>query len=565
MNSTLRWLWRVMGKKKGYTLALTLIQAASSGISVLFALVLRGVVDNAVGKNTTEFWRYVFLMIGIILVQVSIGAVIRWLYEAARSDMENTFKQRLADRILRKDYASVSATHTGEWLNRLTNDSVIVANGTVEILPGLVGTVVRLVSALILLVAMDRWFAVILIPAGILMILVSYAFRRVLKRLHKKVQESDGKLRIFLQERISSLMVIKSFGGEDQVGLEAERKMREHRAARLKRNRFSNTANVGLGLAMWGMYLVGVVYCAHGILTDRVTYGTMTAVMQLIGQVQGPFASIAEFLPRWYALTASAERLMEAEAYADDSGSISPREGLEKYYENDFQAIGFEHVSFTYLPPSRDTDDDSVIPDVLHDLTLEIGKGEYVGFIGPSGCGKSTALKLLMCLYPPDSGTRYLKDGTGKHELTAEWRGLFAYVPQGNHLMNGTIREIVTFGDEEKMRDEERLQKALKAACADSFVSELEYGIDTMLGERGAGISEGQMQRIAIARAIFSDHPILLLDEATSSLDIETETRLLASLRTMTDRTVIVVTHRRAALSICDRILQFTEDGVTLV
>ena len=199
----------------------------------------------------------------------------------------------------------------------------------------------------------------------------------------------------------------------------------------------------------------------------------------------------------------------------------------------------------------------------LENLSLDIRKGETVAFTGHSGCGKSTALKLLMCIYPPDAGSRYLRftDGS-RQELDARFRRLFAYVPQGNALMRGTLREVVSFAAPGRAGDDEALWRALEIACADGFVRELKEGLDTQLGERGAGLSEGQMQRIAIARAIFAESPVLLLDEATSALDGETERRLLENLRRMTDKTVVIVTHRPAALEICDRVLCFTENDV---
>ncbi len=213
----------------------------------------------------------------------------------------------------------------------------------------------------------------------------------------------------------------------------------------------------------------------------------------------------------------------------------------------------------TTLPVRED--EKTKMPVVLKNISFEIRKGEYVAFTGYSGCGKSTLLKLMMCLYPLENGGRFLRAGE-KIPLTSEWNRLFAYVPQGNHLMSGTIREIVTFSDKNQMKDEIRINKALKIACADEFVSYLENGIDTMLGERGTGLSEGQMQRIAVARAIFSDNPILLFDEATSALDEQTERQLIENLRTMTDKTVVIVTHRPAALEICDKIFEFTGNGI---
>ena len=203
------------------------------------------------------------------------------------------------------------------------------------------------------------------------------------------------------------------------------------------------------------------------------------------------------------------------------------------------------------------------MPVVLHDLSFEVRKGETVAFTGHSGCGKSTALKLLMCVYRQDSGERFFTDRNGKKsDLSSAYRRLFAYVPQGNCLMNGTIREIVSFAAPDAAYDEERMMSALKIACAEEFVSVLDNGTDTLLGERGSGLSEGQMQRLAIARAVFSGSPILLLDEATAALDAETEKRLLENLRNMTDKTVVIVTHRPAALEICNRVLEFTENGV---
>ena len=544
MNKTTRWLLSVPGKKKGYVIALTLLQAVSGSIGVVYALLLRAIVDSAVAKEQAQLRHYVILIIALIVFQLALAAVIRWLRELAKSSIENVFKQRLLENILRRDYGQVSAIHSAEWVNRLTNDTTVVANGCVDILPGLGGMIVKLLSAFIMILAIDKWFIGIFVPGGILLILCTWIFRGVLKRMHKKIQESDGQLRIFLQERISNLMLIKSYAGEEQSGRGAAEKMQAHKAARMRRNRFSNLCNIGFGAAMHGMVLVGVIYCAYGILSGSVTYGTMTAIMHLTAQIQSPLANLTGFIPQWYAMLASAERLMEAESFAEENACADIDEVLS-YYRDEFSVLGLRDASFSYKPSV-----DEEMPVVLDHLDLEIRKGECVAFTGPSGCGKSTVLKLLMCLYPLESGERFI-DGQA---LTARFRRLFAYVPQGNALMNGTIREIVSFSDPEGAKDDVRVRNALDIACAGSFVDDL----DALLGERGSGLSEGQMQRIAIARAIFSESPILLLDEATSALDEATERQLLENLQKLTDKTVVIVTHRKAALEYCGRVARFS-------
>ena len=572
-NNAIKWLYAVPEKKKLYILALMLVQALHSASGVLYALLLRNIVDNATAHDKAGFWHYVVLTVLLVVAQIGMRAVIRWLNELSRSTFENIFKARLMHNILRKDFASVNAVHSGEWLNRLTNDTVVVADSYVEILPGLVGMVVKLISAVIMMIVLDWRFACVLLPCGILLIIFTYAFRKVLKRLHKQVQERDGKLRIFLQEHIGSMMIIRSFAAEQQTEDEANERMNAHKNARMRKNHFSNFCNIGFGLAMNGMYLFGVCYCGYGILLGTISYGTLTAISygtltaitQLISQIQAPFANITGYLPRFYAMTASAERLMEIESFRNDSEKTAlDIDTVKAYYSDSFKSFGLKNADFTYYPAVdsiKDLTKDNQ-PVVLNNISIEIGKGEYVAFTGHSGCGKSTVLKLLMSIYQLDGGERYLTDTQGTKPLSAEWHRLFAYVPQGNQLMSGTIREVVAFADKADMRNDERINRALHIACADDFVSELESGIDTLLGERGTGLSEGQMQRIAIARAIFSESPILLLDEATSALDADTEKRLLQNLRSMTDKTVVIVTHRPAALEICDRVIDFTNtDG----
>lgn len=560
-DNAIRWLYKVPAGKKIYILALTIVQCLNGASGVLYAVFLRDIVNSAVDRDKQAFIQSSIFIVLLILVQLTLSAISRWLSELSRATLENLFKERLMHNILRKDFSRVTAVHSGEWLNRLTSDTTVIANNYTEIIPGFAGMAVKMISALVMITILDARFAIIIIPLGIILALLTFAFRKRMKKLHKGVQEKDGVLRVFMQERIGSLTVIRSFAAEDQTEADTHAKASAHKKARMKRTRFSNICNFGFGGAMNGMYVFGIIYCAYGILTGTVSYGTLTAIAQLITQIQSPFANITGYLPRWYQMLASAERLMEIEKFDDDIvEDAKSREEAAGFYRDSLAGIGLDNVSYTYYPSTNTVEEVSKdsMPVAVEGLSLAVKKGEYVAFTGHSGCGKSTALMLLMGIYKPDSGERYVElTGGTRAPLEASWHRLFAYVPQGNKLMSGTVRDIVSFAGKAEDDSDEKINRALKIACADEFIGELDNGIDTVLGERGTGLSEGQMQRIAIARAIYSDAPVLLLDEATSALDEATEKKLLENLRALTDKTVVIVTHRAAALEICDREIEF--------
>lgn len=556
--NAIKWLYKTPEKKKLYILGLIIIQAINGLTGVFYAILLRNIVDNATNHNENEFWKNVLFIISLVILQLILRALIRWLNELSRATIENIFKHRMFKYILDKNYEKINSIHSGEWINRLTNDTKVIADGYVEIIPGMIGTAIKLISAVVMICIIDINFSYIIIPSGIIMLITTYFLRKKMKNLHKKIQEKDGNLRIFFQDHITNLLMVHSFAVEKQTLNAADEKMKEHKKARMKRNIFYNFGNMGYGCVINGLYLVGVCYCGYGILINIISFGTLTAITQLISQIQSPVANITGYIPKFYSMLASAERLMEIENFENEiDKELYDYKYINNYYNKNMKAIELKNIEYTYFKtannPKEISKDD--MPVVIKNINLTIKRGETIAFVGHSGCGKSTILKILMGIFKIDKGKINIIDvKDSKKEFTSKWRRLFAYVPQGNGIMSGSIKDIVSFCEEKQ--DIDRINTALKISCADEFVNELKDNIDTVLGERGLGLSEGQIQRISIARAIYSQSPILILDEATSALDIKTEEKLLENLKNMTDKTVIIVTHHKAVMEKCDKIFE---------
>lgn len=542
-NPAMSWIFGVSGKLKLGVLLLVLLNSAISISAVAFALVLREAIDGAVSGNKMVFLKFVIILGLIMLGQIAARGVIRFLDEYVRSGMENVIKTRLYETILSRKYSAITAFHTGELLNRITNDAVVVADGFVQIIPGIIAMLVKLAGAAAVLFVLDYRFSIIFFAGGGLVLIFTTLFRRVMKKLHKDVQAADGVLRSYLSENLGSLMVLKTFGAERKSIDTSKQYMDKHRFMRMKRNKFSNICNVGFGLVMNGGYIFGLCWCSFGILHGSITYGTLSAVLQLVDQLWAPLANMTGYLPKFYGMLSSAERCMELETLEEEHvESQFSRDYCRELYK-DMTAIECKNITFRY--------EDDII---LENADISIGKGELITIMGNSGAGKSTLLKLLLAIYEPEKGTLEIKTEKESYALTEKYRKMFAYVPQGNFLMSGNVTSaIASLDDTNADVDMDKVKSVAHIACADTFVEKLEHGYDTLIGERGMGISEGQAQRLAIARALYTDAPVLLLDEATSALDEQIEKKVLKNIRELTDKTVIIVSHRKAVLEVCDR------------
>lgn len=552
-TATLKWIFSVAGPGGKWVTLLTLVRIAQGGLAIFYAYALRAVVNCATAGDRPGFLPAISQFIALVVATVVLQALGRYLHDKAHATLEKAFRLRAFSQLLSRSYAKVSAVHTGDWMNRITSDCAAIIAGILRVLPELCGMLVRLLGAFFALMTIVPQVALLLLPAGLIMIGLSYILRGRLKRYHKDLQRADGASRSFFQERLGSLPVIHSFTQEDATAKQAGSQLDSLVAARMKRSHFANLSSTALTFAMVTAQVIGIGVCCAGILEGTVSYGTMSAVMYLINLLGTPFAQLSGSLSQYYAMVASSERLMEIESFpADHTQPPIPLEQVLPYYQEEFAGFGLENAAFSYEEDSGSQ--------VLQGVNLEVKKGQFVAFTGRSGCGKSTAMKILLSLYPLDSGKAFLRNADGScTPLDARSRGLFAYVPQGNGMICGTIRQSLAFGDEKRMTQEKQIYSALRIACAEEFVNELPQGLDTPLGEHGSGLSEGQLQRLSIARAILSQRPVLLLDESTSALDEATEEQLLRNLRSMTDRTVVIITHRKAALSHCDQIIPFAD------
>ncbi|MCC8076282.1 MAG: ATP-binding cassette domain-containing protein [Clostridiales bacterium] len=548
-DTSLAWVVRMArGDLAGIAL-LTACTGISAFLSVVLALVMRSAIDSAVALERGLFLRWSGVFLGIILALLVLQAAARQLDENIRASIENRLKEHTYEGLLRSSYGSLKAFHTGELQNRMTNDVKIVADYATDLIPGVCSMAVQLVCALVVLLILDWRFGSLFLVGGLVMLAVTFLFRRRMKGLHKEVQETDGKLRSWLQESIESVLILKSFEAEDMAAGRTAGKTAAHKKARMKRRTFSNVCNVGFGAVMQGSYLFGLVWCGFGILNGTLSYGTLTAVLELISQIRSPFANLSGFVPHYYAMLASTERLMELEQL--------PKEAAPARALPPFTILCAEDLTFIY---------DDGEEEVIQSASFSIEKGEIVALTGLSGIGKSTLLKLLLGIYAPVSGRLYAVCETGEISLSPATRRWFSYVPQGNMLLSGSIYEAVDFlhAAPYTQTQRDRVEWACKIACADEFICQLPDGYATVLGEKGAGLSEGQVQRLAIARAVYRNAPVLLLDEATSALDEDTERRLLRNLKALGGQTVLIVTHRPAVMEICSKQLVFEHANITV-
>lgn len=545
----LKWIFNICSRQMPVMITLVLLNAFYGVTSVFFARLSKSIIDGATELHSMSVvTKYAFALLGLVVFQMLLNITKNVMSDWCSAKLEMTLKKYMLNSVINKDYISVTSYHTGDLQNRMFNDVRIVAEGFTTIIPQIAFYGAKLLGALIYLVIIDKIFALVFTVGGVIVFITTRTFRKTLKNLHKKVQETEGKTRSFIQEILSNLLVIKAFSAESKIDSQTDELQEENFKARMKRRNFSIIANSGLGMVFNIGTVFAVTFGAWGIMNTGMSYGTVTAIIQLVNQVQSPFASLSGVMPKYYSLVASAERLKEIDDLPFEEKSNSDDLDIYECYKS-MQAISFDNISFKY---DRDI--------IFDKASLSIKKGDFVAIMGISGIGKSTLLKLLLGVFTTQEGTINLHTSNGDIVVDKSTRRLFTYVPQGNMLISGTIRDNLTFMNDDVTQYE--ILEAIKISCSDQFIDELPDGIETVIGEKGLGLSEGQVQRLAIARSLLSKAPILLLDEATSALDEETEKQFLTNLKSLKDVTCIIVSHKKAALEICNRRIQIIDGKI---
>lgn len=537
-KTTLKWLYSHSKPQLLSIVILAILRCSLTVLGVVFALTSRVVIDAAVAKNFDGLIAAAIELLTIIVAQIAIRLIGQSMEARIGARLRLRFRNNIFSALLKKDYQAATAYHTGDLMTRINHDVSVISSGILSLVPSVLALLVGLVYALYSLTRLDPNFAFIFLVGGIILLIVINAFRKVLKSTHKRVQETEAKVRSFFQESLGSLLMIKVFGIEEKISQAAADLQEDNFKAQMVRRNLTIFSTSGLSMIFSIGSLYALVWSSYRLFLETITFGTLTAILQLVNQIQSPFASLSGVVPQYYSILASSERIIEVCDLPDEGEDQAPLDARTAYAH--LQALCFENLSFGY---GRDI--------VLENASLTIEKGDFAVIAGISGIGKSTLIKLLLGVLTPQGGRIYLRLQNKELNVGKFSRPLFSYVPQGNLLLSGTIREAVSMV--RPNATDEEIMAAAEISCAADFIKNLPEGLDTYVGEKGLGLSEGQVQRLAVCRAILSDAPIILLDEATSALDEATEEKLLQNIRSLKDKTCVIISHKHAAMSICNK------------
>lgn len=539
------WLIRHSRTSLIFIVLLTVTSILLSLLSLNFVSVSRELINIAVGTSEGSLVGMGIVLVVLLALRLLLQTATSYINVHASSRFEISLKRSIFKELISKDYLSLSAYHSGELLNRINNDVSVIVNGVITLLPSAALFLTSIIGGFVYLYTIDKLLALLILAVGPLVFVGAHLYSKRYKQLHKQCQDANGKTQAFMLEMLQNLLVIKSFKNENTVLDHNEELQRKSYRLRVRRTTVSVISNIAMFLVFNAGYYFSLAYGAYRLSSGAITYGDVTAILQLVNQIQSPFKSISGLVPQFFSMLASAERIIELEALLPEAQTGTA--ALPEDIYSSASEIVFDNVRFSYNSDSK-----------ISVMNFRIPLHSFTAIAGESGIGKSTAIKLLLGILTPQSGRIYIKARDAEYELGSLNRSLFAYVPQGNLILSGSIRENIAFSGE-NVTDEAVIASA-KDAQIWEFIRTLEDGMDTYIGEKGLGLSEGQAQRLSVARALLSNAPILLLDESTSALDPNTEAALLHALKKIPGKTCIIVSHKKAALEICDNIVHITSE-----
>lgn len=547
-----KWIFSYSRKYTKVIICYTIIGIISSTLGLVSSVASKYMIDIITGYQFEKLWLVAVIMVSSMVVSLLFTSLVNRYSTKLSIYVNNDMQADIFDRIIDADWLSISQFENGDILNRFNNDVNTVASNAVSWLPNLIIYVYSIAAMLAVILYYDATMALIaLLSAPILLLSGRYLMRKN-SEYRRKVLEVNSKLMNYEVETFYNFDTIKSFGVMEHYSKGLRGWQERFKQTNLAYNLFTIKTNIGMSVLSAGVSFLAFGYCLFRLWTGDILYGTMTLFLEQRSKLSNQFSNLVRIIPGMLNSAVSARRIRELVELPREVHMPEQSERMRQAARHGF-TVQLEHVNFAYIQEHR----------VLTDSNFIAAPGEIVALVGPSGEGKTTMLRMILGLLHPNQGTAQLVTQDGETvPIHADTRRYFSYVPQGNTLMSGTIADNLRVVKEDAT--EEEIQRALETACAWEFVQKMPDGIHSLLGTRGRGVSEGQAQRISIARAVLRDAPILLLDEATSALDVATERQVLRNImHRHPNKTCIVTTHRPSVLNLCQRIYRVIDTKVT--
>lgn len=546
-----KWIFSYSRKYTGSIILYTVLGLLSATMGVVSSIAIKYVIDIITGYQMDKLGILIAVMAGSTIFNAVFKNWTQWISVRLRLDINNDIQADIFDKIMDADWLQLSRYPNGDLLNRFNSDVGTVSGNAVSWLPTVIIALYNFVVTFFVIMYYDKIMALIALASAPLLILSSKVILKTQRAYGQKVRETSSDLMAFETETFSNYDTIKSFGVSGYYGAKMRGWQRRYKDINLKYNLFSIKTNLWMTFLSTLVLFIAFGYCLFLLWTKAITFGTMTLFMQQRSNLSSAFNSLIGLVPAFLDSSVSAHRIRELLELPKEEHLAESAE-LEGKAEDGF-TIEMRDVDFSYVEGRT----------VIAESDFKACPGEIVAMVGPSGEGKTTLIRMILGLIRPENGEAVIRAADGTEvPLNAEVRHLFAYVPQGNTVFSGSIADNLRMAKEDAT--DEEIIEALEIACAWDFVKDMPEGIYSSLGERGRGLSEGQAQRIAIARAVLRDTPVLLLDEATSALDVETERKVLRRIiQERSNKTCIVTTHRPSVLGMCRRVYRVMENRIT--